>query len=134
MYGLVRRLRADGASILLITHRLEELDGLADDVTVLRDGTDVATMPMAETDRATIVRLMVGRALASERRRTPATVGEERLRIEGLSSMGAFQDISFSVRSGEIVGMAGLVGSGRSEIAQAIPGAVRPTRRHRVGG
>jgi rhamnose transport system ATP-binding protein len=135
MYGLVRRLRADGAAILLITHRLEELDGLADDVTVLRDGTDVASMPMAETDRATIVSLMVGRTLASERRRTPAPVGEERLRVEGLSSLGAFEDISFSVRSGEIVGMAGLVGSGRSEIAQAIFGIGRiDTGRVIVGG
>jgi rhamnose transport system ATP-binding protein len=122
MYALVRRLRGDGASILLITHRLEELDGLADDVTVLRDGTAVASMPMASTDRASIVSLMVGRTLASERRRTPATIGEERLRVAGLGSAGAFTDVSFTVHSGEIVGMAGLVGSGRSEIAQAIFG------------
>jgi rhamnose transport system ATP-binding protein len=125
MYGLVRRLRSEGASILLITHRLEELDGLADDVTVLRDGTAVASMPLVETERATIVSLMVGRTLASERRRSPATIGDERLRVEGLGSVGAFEDISFSVRSGEIVGMAGLVGSGRSEIAQAVFGIGR---------
>jgi rhamnose transport system ATP-binding protein len=121
-YELVRRLRDEGASILLITHRLEELDGLADAVTVLRDGSDVATMPMGETDRQRIVSLMVGRALASEQRRATLDAGPERLRVEGLSSAGAFDSVSFSVRAGEIVSMAGLVGSGRSEIAQAVFG------------
>ena len=121
-YDLVRRVRDEGASILLITHRLEELDGLADTVTVLRDGSDVATMPMSATDRQEIVGLMVGRKLAQEHRRRVTVPGAERLRVEDISSAGTFESISFSVRAGEIVGMAGLVGSGRSEIAQAIFG------------
>ena len=122
LFAVVRDLRDGRASILLITHRLEELDGLADTVTVLRDGADVASMPMAQTEREVIVRLMVGRNLAAEGRRTPAAVGEERLSVDGLTSVGTFNEVSFSVRSGEIVGMAGLVGSGRSEIAQAVFG------------
>jgi rhamnose transport system ATP-binding protein len=122
LFSVVRDLRDDGASILLITHRLEELDGLADTVTVLRDGTDVASMPMAETERAEIVQLMVGRTLAAEGRRTTGIVGEERLSVTDLTSVGTFDSVSFSIREGEIVGMAGLVGSGRSEIAQAVFG------------
>lgn len=122
LFSVVRDLRDDGASILLITHRLEELEGLADTVTVLRDGTDVAAKPMAETTREEIVHLMVGRTLAAEGRRSPGSVGAERLSVEDLTSLGTFNSVSFSVREGEIVGMAGLVGSGRSEIAQAVFG------------
>jgi len=122
LFSVVRDLRDDGASILLITHRLEELEGLADTVTVLRDGTDVAAKPMADTTREEIVRLMVGRTLAAEGRRTTGSVGAERLSVEDLTSVGTFDSVSFSVREGEIVGMAGLVGSGRSEIAQAVFG------------
>lgn len=122
LFSVVRDLRDDGASILLITHRLEELEGLADTVTVLRDGTDVAAKPMAETTREEIVHLMVGRTLAAEGRRSPGSVGAERLSVEDLTSLGTFDSVSFSVREGEIVGMAGLVGSGRSEIAQAVFG------------
>ncbi len=122
LFTVVRDLRDDGASIMLITHRLEELDGLADAITVLRDGTDVASMPMAETEREEIVQLMVGRTLAAEGRRTAGVVGEERLSVANLTSVGTFDSVSFSVREGEIVCMAGLVGSGRSEVAQAVFG------------
>jgi len=122
LFAVVRDLRDNGSSILLITHRLEELDGLADTVTVLRDGADVASMPMADTERSEIVRLMVGRTLAAEGRRTATAPGEERLSVADLTSIGTFDSVSFSVHEGEIVGMAGLVGSGRSEIAQAIFG------------
>ncbi len=122
LFTVVRDLRDHGASILLITHRLEELEGLADAITVLRDGADVASMPMAQTEREQIVQLMVGRTLAAEDRRTNSDVGEERLSVVDLTSIGTFDSVSFSVRDGEIVGMAGLVGSGRSEIAHAIFG------------
>jgi rhamnose transport system ATP-binding protein len=122
LFTVVRDLRDNGSSILLITHRLEELDGLVDSITVLRDGADVASMPMADTEREEIVHLMVGRTLAAEGRRTPGSAGEERLSVDDLTSLGTFDSVSFSVREGEIVGMAGLVGSGRSEIAQAVFG------------
>ena len=128
LFGIVRGLRDQGTSIVFITHRLEELDLIADAVTVLRDGRHIATRPAAEVSRAEIVRMMVGRPLeslfAERRRRDP---GPEVLRVERLSSEGVFSNVSFSLRAGEIVGMAGLVGSGRSEIAQACFGLTPPT-------
>jgi rhamnose transport system ATP-binding protein len=128
LFRIVRGLRDRGTSVVLITHRLEELDSIADAVTVLRDGRHVATRPASELSRAEIVRMMVGRPIetlfAERRTRTP---GREVLRVERLSSEGVFSDVSFSLRAGEIVGMAGLVGSGRSEIAQACFGLAPPT-------
>jgi rhamnose transport system ATP-binding protein len=128
LFRIVRGLRDRGTSVVLITHRLEELDSIADAVTVLRDGRHVATRPASELSRAEIVRMMVGRpieALFAERR--TRTLGREVLRVERLSSEGVFSNVSFSLRAGEIVGMAGLVGSGRSEIAQACFGLLPPT-------
>ncbi len=128
LFRIVRSLRDQGTSIVLITHRLEELDLIADAVTVLRDGRHVATRPASEVSRAEIVRMMVGRPLetlfAERKARTP---GREVLRVEGLRSEGVFSNVSFTLRAGEIVGMAGLVGSGRSEIAQACFGLTPPT-------
>jgi rhamnose transport system ATP-binding protein len=128
LFRIVRSLRNRGTSVVLITHRLEELDLIADAVTVLRDGRHVATRFASEINRAEIVRMMVGRpieTLFAERKvRKP---GREVLRVEGLCSAGVFTNVSFSLRSGEIVGMAGLVGSGRSEIAQACFGLAPPT-------
>ena len=128
LFRIVRALRDRGTSILLITHRLEELDLIADAVTILRDGRHVATRPASELGRDEIVRMMVGRpieALFAERKRKAP--GPEVLRVERLSRDGAFSNVSFSLRAGEIVGMAGLVGSGRSEIAQACFGLAPPT-------
>jgi rhamnose transport system ATP-binding protein len=127
LFSIVRRLRDEGKSIVLITHRLEEVEAVADDITVLRDGRHVATRPARESDRAGLVQMMVGRPMEAlftgrERRR----VGEEVLRVDGLGIEGSFVGVSFSVRAGEIVGMAGLVGAGRSEIAQALFGMTPP--------
>jgi rhamnose transport system ATP-binding protein len=131
LFRVVRRLRDRGAAVIFISHRLEELAGLVDFVTVLRDGRHVATAPAATLDRAAVVRLMVGRSLdqlyperPGDARRTP---GAELLRVEGLGQEGVFDDISFGLSAGEIVGLAGLVGAGRSEIAQAIFGVTPPT-------
>ena len=127
LFSIVRRLRDEGKSIVLITHRLEEVEAIADDITVLRDGRHVATRPAREIDRAQLVQMMVGRpmeALFTGRER--ARVGEEVLRVEGLGLEGSFVGVSFSLRAGEIVGMAGLVGAGRSEIAQALFGMTPP--------
>ena len=108
-------------------HRLEELDLIADAVTVLRDGRHVATRPASELSRAEIVRMMVGRPIetlfAERKARTP---GREILRVDGLGLEGEFSNVSFSLHAGEIVGMAGLVGAGRSEIAHACFGLVHP--------
>ena len=121
-------LRERNRSILFITHRLEEVEAISDDITVLRDGRHVATRPAHEINHAALVQMMVGRPVELLfARRTSAQVGGEVLRVEDLGVEGSFADISFSLRAGEIVGMAGLVGAGRSEIAQALFGMTPPT-------
>lgn len=129
LFGVVRRLRNQGASILFISHRIEELHGFVDMVTVLRDGRHVATVPEGSVDQAAIVRMMVNRSLQSLYARSASSheVGDERLRVEDLALEGKFDHISFAVRAGEVVTMAGLVGAGRTEIALAIFGITPPT-------
>jgi rhamnose transport system ATP-binding protein len=128
LFRIVRDLREHETAILFITHRLEELTLVADAVTVLRDGRRVATRPVAEVTRTEIVRMMVGRPLEGMfAERTKRTPGREVLRVDGLTRDGAFSNVTFALRAGEIVGMAGLVGSGRSEIAQACFGLSPPT-------
>ncbi|MGA2246673.1 MAG: sugar ABC transporter ATP-binding protein [Verrucomicrobiota bacterium] len=120
---LIARLRQNGATILYVSHRMEEILRLCDAVTVMRDGQQVATMPLAQTNEAELVRLMIGRSwqkMFPEHVERPA--GRERLRVEEFSSPGKFHDIHFSIRSGEVLGVAGLVGSGRSEVALGIFG------------
>ena len=121
--GLIAQLCRQGATILYVSHRMEEIFRLCDTATVLRDGQHVATVPLGQTSADELVRLMIGRPLAAY---FPAhverTAGEERLRAESVSSRGRFCDVSFQVRAGEILGVAGLAGSGRSEMAQAIFG------------
>src|SRR4029077_15459881 len=136
LFRIVRDLRAPGTAILFITHRLEEVTLIADTVTILRDGRHVATRPAAEMSRTEIVRMMVGRPLegmfAGGAKRTP---GREVLRVEELTRDGAFSNVSFALRAGEIVGMAGLVGSGRSGVARGFsrlsPPAAGARRSHR---
>ncbi len=126
LFAVVRRLRAHGCSVIFISHRIEELSGLVDSLTVLRDGRHVATLPAAGLAEADVVRLMVGREARATVIRARA-IGKERLRLERLGLAGRFDDISFTVHAGEIVGLAGLVGAGRSEIAQTIFGVSRPS-------
>jgi rhamnose transport system ATP-binding protein len=131
LFAIMRRLRDQGKSVLFITHRLEEVEAIADEVTVLRDGGHIATRPIAQMDRAAMVNLMVGRELANLfTRRRDIPRGAEVLRVEGLGRRGTFTDVSFNVQAGEIVGMAGLVGAGRSEIAQALFGMAPPDSGH----
>ncbi len=123
LYAVMRRFRDLGSSVLFISHRIEELHGLVDTVTVLRDGRHVATQFESDLDRSSIVALMVGRkfeSLYDAHSHDHAVAGEERLRVEGLGLTRKFEDVSFSVHAGEVVTLAGLVGSGRSEIAEAI--------------
>jgi len=120
---LIGQLRRRGATILYVSHRMDEIFRFCDTVTVLRDSRHVATMPLAGTDESELVRMMIGRTwqkLYPEHvERAP---GPERLRVEELSSPGKFRQVSFSLCSGEVLGFAGLVGSGRSEIAMGIFG------------
>ncbi len=123
LYELIGRLTASGVTVLYVSHRMHEIFRLCDTVTVLRDGRHVATRSVASLDEGSIVQLMIGRKLDQY---FPAHVGgqraEELLRVEGLTHPGRFENVSFAVHAGEVVGLAGLVGAGRSEVAQAIFG------------
>ncbi|MGH9310249.1 MAG: sugar ABC transporter ATP-binding protein [Vicinamibacterales bacterium] len=123
LYDLIGRLRAQGVTAIYVSHRMEEIFKLCDTATVLRDGRHVATMPLATIDRNALVQMMIGRALEEYfPAHVQSSAGNELLRVEGLASPAGFSGISFSVRAGEVLGLAGLVGAGRSEIAQALFG------------
>jgi ABC-type sugar transport system ATPase subunit len=128
LFKLIRQLKSDGVSILYVSHRLEEIFLLADRVTVFRDGKYVGTKAKTELTQDELIRMMVGRELLQVegmvKSESEHTGGEVMLDVRGLTREGMFRDVSFSVRKGEIVGMAGLVGAGRSEVAQAIFGAM----------
>jgi rhamnose transport system ATP-binding protein len=127
LFSLVRRLRDEGRSVIFISHRLEELFEVADRVTVLRDGSYVDTRPVKETNRDELVRLMVGRTISNLFPKQDVKPGEVALKVEHLSRSGVFEDISFELHAGEILGMAGLVGAGRTDVARAIFGVAPPT-------
>src|SRR5205814_3867571 len=111
-----------GTAVVFISHRLEEIFEIADRITVLRDGAFVGTVRPAETSRAQIIQMMVGRPLETLYEKREPQLGEVLVRVQNLSSRGLFHDISFDIRRGEIVGLAGLVGAGRTEVAQTIFG------------
>ncbi|QLH26993.1 sugar ABC transporter ATP-binding protein [Streptomyces sp. Rer75] len=129
LFRIVRTLRADGVGVVFITHHLEEIAALGDRVTVLRDGRSVTQVPAA-TDQDELVRLMVGRSIEQQYpRERPASEdtgesdGAPLLKVRGLGRGGSFQDVDFDVRAGEVVGLAGLVGAGRTEVVRALFGA-----------
>lgn len=123
LFALIRKLKADGVSIIYISHRLDEVFQIADRVTVLRDGRLVGTKPVSQTDRDDIIRMMVGRELQDSIPKVTAQPGEVALSVRGLNRAGTLNDINFEVRRGEILGIAGLVGAGRTEVARAVFGA-----------
>jgi ABC-type sugar transport system ATPase subunit len=122
---IVKRLAADGTAVLLISHYLDEVLDVCDTVTVMRDGRVVRTAPAANETPQSLVSAMVGREVTLEypQKRPPAADAPVVLEVRGLARRGALADISFSIRAGEVVGLAGLVGSGRTEVARAIFGA-----------
>jgi rhamnose transport system ATP-binding protein len=122
LFATVRRLRERGVAIVFISHRLEEVSLIADTVTVLRDGRHVATRLAAELSHGEIVRLMVGRSLEALFPKEDAEIGDVVFRAEGLTRRGVFSNVSFELRRGEIVGLAGFVGAGRTEVARSIFG------------
>ena len=123
LFNLIRRLKAEGVSIIYISHRLEEVFQIADRVTVLRDGLLIDTKSVSDTDREDIIRMMVGRELKDTIPKVAAEHGDVALAVKDLSREGVLHDISLEVRRGEILGLAGLVGAGRTEVARAIFGA-----------
>ena len=127
LFALIRRLREEGVLVLYISHRLDELYAIADRVTVLKDGTLVGTVDPRTTDRDGLIRLMVGRTLQEIFPRRQPAIGAELLELRGLGRSGRFEDISFAVAQGEIVGLYGLIGSGRTEVARCVFGADRPS-------
>jgi len=127
LFRVVRRLRDEGTGIIFISHRLEELFEVADRVTVLRDGAYVDTRPIAEVTRDDLIRMMVGRTITDMFPKQDVKPGKVVVRVEQLSRTGSFHDISFELRAGEILGMAGLVGAGRTNVARALFGIEPPT-------
>jgi ABC-type sugar transport system ATPase subunit len=126
LFELMGRLKERGVTMAYVSHRMDEIFRICDTITVLRDGKFVATEQIASTNRERVIRQMVGREVLTERPKyLDLQPGEEILRVENLTSTGKFQNISFNVHRGEIVGMAGLVGAGRSETATAIFGLDR---------
>ena len=125
LFSVARALREQGRALLFISHRLEEIFELCQQVTTLRDGRWIATEPVADLTPDDIVRRMVGRDLDALYPKQDTTPGEVRLKVSRLTREGVFTDISFDVRAGEIVALAGLVGAGRSEVARAVFGVDR---------
>jgi len=122
LFATIRRLRSRGVSIIYISHRLEELFEIGDRVTVLRDGKLVGTVDISATNKAGLIRMMVNRELTEQFPKKKAKIGEEVLRAEGITRDGVLDNISFRLRRGEVLGIAGLMGAGRTELARAIFG------------
>jgi ABC-type sugar transport system ATPase subunit len=126
LFSILRKLAARGIGIIYVSHHLPEIFRIADRVSILRDGRLVGTHRTGETTQSRIVAEMVGRSLDADRKAARKSIGAEVLAIRNLSLRNAFSEVSFSVRAGEIVGLAGLVGSRKTEIAAAICGLLRP--------
>lgn len=125
LFSAIRRLREHGRAVIYISHRMEEIFELCDTVTVLRDGHWVGTAPVAEMDIAGLISRMIGRTVSDLFRKEEAEIGETVLEVRNLHVQGLLEGVSFNVRRGEIVGLAGLVGAGRTELARAIFGDLR---------
>ncbi|ASP82986.1 sugar ABC transporter ATP-binding protein [Sinorhizobium meliloti] len=127
LFRIIRTLREAGKGIIYITHKMNELFEIADEVSIFRDGRHIATKAASEVTRDDVIRMMVGRELSQMFPKTPAPIGDVVLRVSNLGLAGVFEDISFDLRAGEILGIAGLVGSGRSNIAETIFGVTPAT-------
>jgi rhamnose transport system ATP-binding protein len=127
LFGIIQRLRASGAGIVYISHRLEELGRIADRITVLRDGETIETRAAEGTDVGTLIRLMAGRDLSVVFPKRTVTIGKTLLEVKGLTSTAAgIRNIGFEVRAGEILGVAGLIGAGRTQLAETLFGLTPP--------
>lgn len=125
MFRIVKQLRDEGITIIYISHRLDEIFGLCSNVSVLRDGCHIDTIPVASVDRQGLINMMVGREMGQEYPKEVGNVGGTILEVKNLSR-GILQYISFEVKSGEVFGISGLVGAGRTELARAILGIDKP--------
>jgi len=127
LFTIARRLREEGRTIVFISHRLEEVRMLCDRFTIFRDGAHITTDTIDSATDADIIRLMIGRTLKKYMRKHTATISDIALEVSGLTLAGAFEDVSFKLRKGEIIGLGGLVGAGRTDVARAIFGVAPAT-------
>ncbi len=125
LFAIIRDLKAHEIGVIYISHRLDEIFEVANRVMVLRDGETVGTRAIGDVSRDALIEMMVGRPLEAEFPKRTATLGAERLRVEGLTRGNTVRDVSFSVRAGEVLGFAGLVGAGRTETMRIVFGADR---------
>lgn len=128
MFDIMDKLVKSGVTIIYISHRMEEIFHLADDITVLRDGQFVKTLRATECTRPQLINLMVGRTVEQEYPKEQIPLGEIVLEVENLTQKGRFEDVSFTLKKGEILGFSGLVGAGRTEVMLALLGLTRPDR------
>ena len=126
LFGIIRRLREQGRAIVYISHKMNEIFAIADEISVFRDGAHVSTGEAAQFDQKSLIGLMVGRELTHLFPKADVKLGEIVLSARGLTLPGVFRDISFDLRRGEILGFAGLIGAGRTNVAEALYGVVPP--------
>lgn len=134
LFRLIAKLRGEGVAIVYISHRLEEILAIADRITVLRDGETVAVRSAAEVSQPELIQLMVGRSIASVYPKRTVPIGDIALQVRALHNAAGLHDISFAVRRGEILGFAGLVGSGRTELARTLFGLTPVRAEMLLGG
>jgi inositol transport system ATP-binding protein len=127
LFGIIRRLKAEGKGVVYITHRMNELFEIADDVSVFRDGRYIGTHPALGVTRDDIIRMMVGRDIDRMFPKEAVPIGGVVLSVRNLTLAGRFHDVSFELRAGEILGVAGLVGAGRSNVAETLFGLTPAT-------
>lgn len=125
LFGIIDKLKKSGVTIIYISHRMEEVFSLSDELSVLRDGKHIGTLKTKDVDKASLVNMMVGRAVNIEYPKSGVSPGEPILKVEKLTKKGVFENISFELRKGEILGIAGLVGSGRTELIRGLLGIDR---------
>ena len=124
LFKVMKSLREKGVSIVYISHRMEEIFELCDRITILRDGSYIGTEKISGIDMDGVVRMMIGREIGERFPKRDVKIGDVVLRVEGLTREGLFHDVSFDVRAGEVLGVAGLMGAGRTEIMRAIFGCI----------
>ncbi|MDF2614436.1 MAG: D-xylose transporter ATP-binding protein [Clostridia bacterium] len=122
LFGKIAELKAKGVCIIYISHKMEEIFRIADEITILRDGVMIDTKPTNELNIDKVIALMVGREMSNIYPKEEVAIGETVLEVKGLTNNSVFSDVSFDVKKGEIIGFAGLMGAGRSEVARAIFG------------
>lgn len=125
LFKVIKKLQKDGVSIIYISHRMEEIFELCDRITVLRDGQYVGTKETKDTNEKDIVKMMIGREIGERYPERKSSVGKEILKVSGLTKQGIYENISFSVKEGEVLGVSGLMGAGRTEIMRSIFGNMK---------